>query len=179
VLRPHPEGADRVVAVVERFLRARADGDARTACRQLSASQRRVTAWFVSGRQAPLSESGCERHILRDSGNSWTTYPPMLRVLGSGFFVEIDGRVANARPFEQEGSGLELIERHGRFWIEPEAVRREQWVTEDCSESGRGGPGQCECIYDQARAISLRRRGPEDGVVLDDPTVRRAARACA
>ncbi|MDQ3936998.1 MAG: hypothetical protein M3340_20470 [Actinomycetota bacterium] len=168
-----------VRAVVRRFLQARQRGDARTACRMLTPNQRVVTAWRVSGRRQPVSDASCRRQVLRSSEDSDPTHPLLIAMLEEGFWVERYGMAALARPYAMPRWALSMIELDGSFRIDTEALRRSNWVRQDCLWTFGYRPNRCNCIYDEARVIGLRRWGTRHDVKLPSRTVFRAARACA
>lgn len=172
-------GVPEAIEAVRRYLDARAGGDARTACRQLTPSQARTTAYLLSGGSDRVTAADCPRYILRTSDASLVTRPALEEMQRDGFWLEPNGFAfeATARGSD-EGPDLTLLKEDGRYLIDAQAHQRVIWLRGDCLELNWPSD-KCGCMYDHARHATLRRDGNRGPARLWQTDLQRALRACS
>lgn len=165
---------------VERYLAARADGDAAAACRELSAGQRFELVARVTGdwKRAPARD--CTRHVLRTSERS-TAVRPGLRLFTRGKLLARwgNGNAMLVHPANRPDDFLELIFEGGRWRIDGQAAEKGSFVHYHCLEWGYGPASRCGCVYESLRRDGI---GLYDGLTPKAEVRRglaRARRACA
>jgi hypothetical protein len=145
------------VVTVRSFLDARESGDARAACKLMSAGQRLEMVARITADFAGASAAACERLVLSRSPASTATRPDRAKLRTADLEVRFlragDRQAASLSPRRALGPQMEVILEHGRWAIDGSAFEKVSFVKQ-CAGEG-GAADRCACLFEQG----LRKRG--------------------
>lgn len=144
------ERSDEAVTVVKTYVEARAAGDARKACAQLSKGQQYELVARVTGDFRSASPDKCEKFVLEPSSRSTAVRPELVRFL-SAVLYKRPGKAGSVTvgPVDSR-EFLELINEGGTWKIDGQAAEKESFVRYHCPGMGYDR-SVCACIYEELR----------------------------
>jgi uncharacterized RDD family membrane protein YckC len=167
--------SEQAIALVQSYVKAREQGDARLACSMLTVEQQRELVAIQSNDYARATPRRCPAYILSEDPRSHLLNPALVQLSGNALIGEYTPLGAvDVRSLSPQ---LELIAvpEHGRLKLDMRGVERLGFLKE-CAVTGRLSPSQCACTFALMRVQAM---VPERGLtasVVD--AIRQDARRC-